>query len=99
MAPLAYAQMQVVSQAVEATGGFDDTALTAYARGATFHTVVGDVTFGPNGEWSTPRVLQVQYRGIVDHDVEQFRDGSRQIIVSPPALASSQLQFPYQSAM
>jgi branched-chain amino acid transport system substrate-binding protein len=60
---------------------------------------VGDVTFGPNGEWSTPRVLQVQYRGIVDHDVEQFRDGPGQIIVSPPALASSQLQFPYQSAL
>jgi branched-chain amino acid transport system substrate-binding protein len=99
MAPLAYAQMQVVSQAVQATGGLNDMALTAYARAAIFHTAVGDVTFGPNGEWSTPRVLQVQYRGIVDHDVEQFRDGSRQIIVSPPALASSQLQFPYHSAL
>ena len=32
MAPLAYAQMQVVAQAVEATGGFDDTALSAYTR-------------------------------------------------------------------
>jgi branched-chain amino acid transport system substrate-binding protein len=99
MAPLAYAQMQVVSQAVKATGGFDDLALTAYARAATFHTVVGDVTFGTNGEWSTPGVLQVQFRGIVGHGVEQFRDGSRQIIVSPPALASSKLQFPYQSAL
>jgi branched-chain amino acid transport system substrate-binding protein len=41
MAPLAYAQMQVVSQVVEATGGFDDMALAAYARTATFHTVAG----------------------------------------------------------
>ena len=80
MAPLAYAQMQVVSQAVEATGGFDDMALAGYARAATFHTVVGDITFGTNGEWSTPRVLQVQFRGIVDHEVEQFRDGSRQFM-------------------
>jgi branched-chain amino acid transport system substrate-binding protein len=71
-------------------------ALAAYARTATFHTVVGDITFGKKGEWSTPRVLQVQFRGIVDHEVEQFRDGSRQIIVSPPSLASSQLRFPYQ---
>jgi branched-chain amino acid transport system substrate-binding protein len=99
MAPLAYAQMQVVSQAVEAIGGFGDMALAAYARMATFHTVVGDITFGTKGEWSTPQVLQVQFRGIVDHEVEQFRDGSRQIIVSPPALASSKLQFPYQSAL
>ena len=80
MAPLAYAQMQVVSQAVEATGGFDDMALAGYARATTFHTVVGDITFGTNGEWSTPRVLQVQFRGIVDHEVEQFRDGSRQFM-------------------
>jgi branched-chain amino acid transport system substrate-binding protein len=71
MAPLAYAQMQVVSQAVAATGGFDDMALAACAHTATFHTVVGDITFETNGEWSTPRVLQVQFRGIVDHEVEQ----------------------------
>ena len=99
MAPLAYAQMQVVSQAVEATGGLDDIALAAYARTEIFHTVIGDITFGTKGEWSTPQVLQVQFRGIVDHEVEQFRDGSRQIIVSPPALASSQLRFPYQNAL
>jgi len=33
MAPLAYTQMQVVTQAVEATGGFDDVRLSAFARG------------------------------------------------------------------
>jgi hypothetical protein len=45
------------------TGGrsyrrLDDTALAAYARTATFHTVVSNITFGTNGEWSTPRGLQ-----------------------------------------
>ena len=70
MAPLAYAQMQVVAQAVEATGGFDDASLSAYARGATFHTVMGDIKFGVNGEWAEPRVLQVQFQGISGHDVE-----------------------------
>ena len=29
------------------------------------------------------RVLQVQYQGIVGHDVDQYRDGSRQVVVSP----------------
>ena len=29
-------------------------------------SVVGDITFGTNGERSMPRVLQVQFRGIVD---------------------------------
>src|SRR5436190_17047842 len=88
MAPLAYAQMQVVAQAVEATGGFDDARLSAHARSSTFHTVMGDIRFGRNGEWAEPRVLQVQFQGISGHDVDQFRNGSRQIMVSPQNLAA-----------
>lgn len=95
MAPLAYAQMQVVAQAVEATGGFDDASLSAYARSTTFHTVMGDIRFGVKGEWAEPRVLQVQFQGISGHEVGQFRNGSRQIVVSPPNFTSGGLSFPY----
>lgn len=94
MAPLAYAQMQVVAQAVEATGGFDDASLSAWARVATFHTVMGAIRFGVNGEWAEPRVLQVQFQGISGHEVAQFRNGSRQIVVSPPNFISGRLGFP-----
>jgi branched-chain amino acid transport system substrate-binding protein len=99
MAPLAYAQMQVVAQAVEATGGFDDARLAAYARGATFHTVMGAVRFAAGGEWAEPRVLQVQFRGISGHTVDQFRNGSRQIVVTPPNLTSGEVRFPYAEAL
>jgi branched-chain amino acid transport system substrate-binding protein len=99
MAPLAYAQMQVVAQAVEATGEFNDASLAAYARGATFHTVMGAIKFGTNGEWAEPRVFQVQFREISGHDAGQFRNGSRQIVVSPPALASGTLSYPYAEAL
>jgi branched-chain amino acid transport system substrate-binding protein len=96
MAPLAYAQMQVIEQAIEATGGLDDTALSDYSRSATFHTVMGEVDFGVNGEWVQPRVLQVQFQGITGHDVDQFRSGSRQVVVDPPDLASGELHYPYR---
>src|SRR6202051_3809972 len=99
MAPLAYAQLQVVSQAVEATGGFDDGSLAAYARSETFDTVIGAVKFGLNGEWAQPRVLQVQFQGISGSDVGQFQNGSRQIVVSPPDLSSGELQYPYADAL
>ncbi len=99
MAPLAYAQMQVVAQAIEATGGFDDASLSAYARSATFHSVMGAIKFGTNGEWAQPRVLQVQFQGISGHDVEQFRNGSKQIVVSPPGFTSGALRFPYAEAL
>ncbi|RMB79595.1 amino acid ABC transporter substrate-binding protein [Streptomyces shenzhenensis] len=99
MVPLAYAQLQVVAQAVEATGGFDDESLAAYARETTFRTVMGDVRFGVKGEWSQPRVLQVQFQGISGHEVGQFRNGSRQIVVSPPESSSGELIFPYAEAL
>jgi branched-chain amino acid transport system substrate-binding protein len=99
MAPLAYAQMQVVAQAVEATGGLDDASLSAYTRGATFNTVVGDVKFGTNGEWTHPRVLQVQFQGITGHGADQFKDGSKQVVVSPNMLASGRLIFPYAETL
>jgi branched-chain amino acid transport system substrate-binding protein len=95
MAPLAYAQMQVVARAVEATGGFDDARLSAFTQGATFGTVMGDVKFGRNGEWAHPRVLQVQFQGISGHEADQFRNGSRQIVVSPRNFSSGELSFPY----
>src|SRR5258708_7064962 len=99
MAPLAYAQMQVIAQAVEATGGFDDASLSAYARHATFETIMGAVSFGAKGEWSEPRVLQIQFQGITGNEVDQFRNGSRQIVVSPPSFTSGALRFPYVEAL
>lgn len=99
MAPLAYAQMQVVAQAVEATGGLDDIILSTYASEETFDTVMGALRFGKNGEWAQPRVLQVQFRDVAGQEAEQFKDGSRQVVVSPSALASGQLIFPYAEAL
>jgi branched-chain amino acid transport system substrate-binding protein len=72
--------------------------LSTFTRGATFNTVMGDIKFGENGEWAHPRVLQVQFRGIAGHEVEQFKDGSKQVVVSPRSLASGELMVPYIGA-
>jgi branched-chain amino acid transport system substrate-binding protein len=98
MVPLAFAQMQVLAQAIEGTRSLDDSKLTAYTQSTTFQTVMGVVQFGTNGEWSTPRVLQVQFQGIKGSGIEQFRNGSKQIIVSPPEFVSGRLLFPYADA-
>ena len=98
MAPLAYAQMQVLAQAIEGTRSLDDSKLSAYTQNTTFQTVMGDVQFGRNGEWLHPRVLQVQFQGIEGSGIQQFRNGSRQIIISPPEFASGRLLFPYAEA-
>jgi branched-chain amino acid transport system substrate-binding protein len=98
MAPWAYAQLQVLQQAVEATKSLDDTKLAEHIRASTFKTVVGDVKFGPKGEWAQSRVLQVQFQNVKGNDVGQFKDVSTQVVVAPADYESGKLIYPYDKA-
>ncbi|MEK7954232.1 amino acid ABC transporter substrate-binding protein [Luteolibacter soli] len=98
MAPQAYAQLQVLEQAVTATGSLDDAALIAYSRNAIFETVVGEVKFGENGEWAHPRVLQVQFQNIARYDLNEFKMPGKQVVVAPDEFASGNLIYPYARA-
>jgi branched-chain amino acid transport system substrate-binding protein len=98
MPPWAYAQLQVLQQAVEATQTLDDTKLGDYIRAHPFTTVVGEVRFGAEGEWAQSRVLQVQYRNIKGNDIAQFKDMSIQVVVAPPQYASGEVIYPYERA-
>lgn len=98
VAPLAYAQLQVVEQAVSAVGGLDDAALAQYAHKASFRTVVGEVAFGVDGSWTESRVLTVQFRSIESNDIVQFKSGATEPVVHPRGPASSDLIYPYADA-
>jgi branched-chain amino acid transport system substrate-binding protein len=98
MPPWAYAQLQVLQQAVEATNTLDDAKLADYIREHLFTTVVGDVRFDAEGEWVNSRVLQVQYQNIKGHDLAQFKDMSTQVVVAPVEYASGEPIYPYEKA-
>ncbi|HET9902583.1 MAG TPA: amino acid ABC transporter substrate-binding protein [Xanthobacteraceae bacterium] len=98
MAPQAYAQMQVVEQAVRETKSLEDKKLADYTRQATFKTVLGDVKFGKDGEWAESRVLQVQFQNVKGNDLEQFKGTSTQVVVTPEAYASGKAIYPYEKA-
>jgi branched-chain amino acid transport system substrate-binding protein len=98
MAPQAYAQMQVLQQAIDATKGLNDDRLADNIRAGTFKTVLGDVKFGKGGEWAQSRVLQVQFQNIKGSDMAQFKDMSTQVVVDPPAYSSGKLIYPYDKA-
>lgn len=59
------------------------------------HTVAGDIKFEPNGEWTEPRVLAVQFLGVTGRDLDQFRDAKAEVVLWPPALPAGTLQPPY----
>jgi branched-chain amino acid transport system substrate-binding protein len=98
MAPWAYAQLQVMQQAIEQTKSLDDGKLADYIRSTTFKTVVGEVKFGAMGEWAESRVLQVQFQNVKGNDVGQFKDVGTQVVVAPAGYESGKLSYPYDKA-
>jgi branched-chain amino acid transport system substrate-binding protein len=95
--PFAYAEMQILEQAIKATNGVDDGKLAEYIHKSTFKTVVGDIAFSPGGEWAKPRILLVQYQGVVGNDVNQFKQAGKQVIVYPPNLKSGNVKSPFDA--
>ncbi len=98
MPPYAYADLQVLGEAVEGTKSLDQDKLAAYLRDHTFKTVAGDIKFGENGEWAQARVLQVQFQGVKGNDVEQFKNPDTQVIVAPQQYVSGKVRYPYTVA-
>jgi branched-chain amino acid transport system substrate-binding protein len=93
--PFTYAALDILRQAVEATGGLDQGKLADYMHKTRFKTLVGDIKFGVDGEWAEPRMLTIQYQHIKGHDIEQFAQPGRQVILDPPQFKTGELQYPY----
>ncbi len=96
--PFAYAYMQILGQAVAATGGLDQDALADHIRENEFQTVVGAVRFGRNGEWARSRVLMVQYQGIADNSLDTFSEAGTRVVLHPPDWRSGELIAPFAEA-
>jgi branched-chain amino acid transport system substrate-binding protein len=93
--PFIYAAMQIVGDAVTATGSLDQKALAQYMHGHAFATIVGEVRFAANGEWEKPRVLMTQYRGVAGKDLDQFRKPGTQVILYPAAYKTGDVTYPF----
>ena len=96
--PFAYANLQVMAAAVEATKGLDQGKLAEWLHNNTIPTIVGDIKYGSNGEWAEPRVLQLQYHGVQGSDLEQWKNDSRQTILWPEKYATGKAKYPYTEA-
>ena len=93
--PYAYAYLQVLDQAITATGSMDHAEIGAHMRDAEFDTVVGKVKFAPNGEWAKTRVLMVQYQGIENNELATFTKQGTRVVLYPEEWVSGTLDYPY----
>jgi branched-chain amino acid transport system substrate-binding protein len=94
--PFAYARMQVLEQAVNATQSLDDGKLAEYMHSHTFQTVVGDIKYSPDGEWAENRLVWTQFQGIKGNDLDQFRKPETEIVLIPKEYRSGTLHTPYR---
>ncbi len=98
-APFGYAGGQVLAQAVQATGSVDQDKLTDYIRQHSFGTIIGNIAFGKNGEWATPRVVWTQFQDVSGNSLEQFREIKHEVIIWPQAYRTGPLIYPYADAI
>ena len=96
--PFAYANMQVLQAAVEATKSLDQDKLADWLRKNTIKTIVGDIAFGSNGEWKEARVLQIQFHDVKGSDLEQWKTDEKQTILWPEKYATGKAIYPYADA-
>ena len=96
--PFNYSIGQVLENAIVGTKGLDQKALAKFIRENEHKTVVGNVKYNRIGEWAEGRVLLVQFSGVKDKDVEQFRQPGKQVIVAPEKYKTGQLKYPYEKA-
>jgi branched-chain amino acid transport system substrate-binding protein len=96
--PFNYAIGQMLEQAVNGTKSLDQKQLAAYLRKNEMKTVVGSIRYDKTGEWANPRVVQAQFRGVVDKDVEQFRKPGKQVVIYPDDYKTGDVVAPFEKA-
>ncbi len=96
--PLGYAAGQVLAQAVEGTKSLDQVKLAAYMHTHTFATVVGNISFGKDGEWTKSRVVFTQFQHVTGHSLDEFKDTTHEVVVWPDEYKAGNMIYPYAEA-
>ena len=94
MGPFAYAYIDLLGQAITATGGTDDAKIAEFLRSKSHNTFIGPVKFGADGEWEKDRTIMLQFQGIKGNGLDQFKGIAVQPILYPPdAKTGKALEF------
>jgi branched-chain amino acid transport system substrate-binding protein len=93
--PFAYADLQVLGDAITGANSVDQDKVADYIRKHDFKTIVGDITFGKDGEWSKSRVLEVQWQNIKSNSLDQFKDTKTEVILEPSQYRTGTVVAPY----
>jgi len=96
--PFGYSAGQVLAAAVTATKSLDSEKLAAWLHTHPVKTVLREISFGPDGEWTESGRLFSQFRHVVPNNIDQFRNTDHEAIVWPPKYKTADFIYPYDKA-
>ena len=96
--PFGYAMGQMLEQAVNGTKSIDQKKLAQYLHSNTMQTIVGPISFNKDGEWAQSRMLMIQFRGIVDKNLDQWRQPGKQVVLYPSQYKTGEAMMPFDKA-
>ena len=96
--PFNYAIGQILEQASAATKTLDQKKLAAWLHANEVKTIVGPIRWDKNGEWASPRVVQAQFRGVADNNLDQWRKPGKQVVVYPEEYRTGDVATPFEKA-
>jgi branched-chain amino acid transport system substrate-binding protein len=95
MAPFGFAAGETLEAAVRGCESTDGRAVAGWLHSNMVRTLLGDITFGPTGEWAEPGFLFVQYQHCHGPDMpDETRLTPR--VVWPAAIAQRTLITPFR---
>jgi branched-chain amino acid transport system substrate-binding protein len=93
-----YAYIELLGKAVEGAKSLNDDKIAEYIRNNPIKTLLGEVKFGKNGEWTDSGMMQVQYHSVKSNALDQFRGMDTQTVVHPPRLETGKVIYPFEKA-
>jgi len=94
-----HAYISVLGQAVQGAKSIKDEDIAAYLRKNEFKTIMGNWSYGKNGEWTKAGMLQVQYHDIKEGaGLETWRGMGYQTVLTPADQKTGDVIYPYEKA-
>lgn len=59
------------------------------------HTILGDIKFGEDGDWTEAKVVFEQLHDVKGNDMDQFRSGKSETTLEPLSIRSGSPIEPY----
>ncbi|MGA7388419.1 MAG: hypothetical protein WBW99_10895, partial [Pseudolabrys sp.] len=75
----------------------DHAKLAGYMHNHSFSTVVGEISFWPDGEWVKPRSIVSQWQNLTGNDFSQLIDPKKWVVVWPPEHKTGDFIYPYNA--